>query len=91
MITIRFPEGEIKDIEKLLDDENANKKTTVKELIKLGKIYFAINKYQEGKLSIGRAAEIAGLTLSEMIDIFAKFGIKSKLEVMDYLEGSENW
>ena len=64
-----------------------DKSTTVRELIELGKIYFAILKYKDGKISIGKAAEIAGLSLSEMIDLAAKLGIESKLEVSDYLEG----
>ena len=64
-----------------------DKSTTVRELIELGKIYFAILKYKDGKISIGKAAEIAGLSLSEMIDLAAKLGIESKLEVSDYSEG----
>ncbi len=51
---------------------------------------FAITKYREGKISIGRAAEISGLSISEMIDVLAKLGVQNKLELLDYLEASKN-
>ena len=54
------------------------------------KTYFATRKYKEGKISIGKAAEIANLSISKMIDILAEFEIKSNLDVLDYLEGSKN-
>jgi len=37
----------------------------MRRMQKLGKIYFAIIQYKENKISIGKAAEIAGLTILE--------------------------
>ncbi|MBI2176654.1 UPF0175 family protein [Candidatus Woesearchaeota archaeon] len=64
-----------------------DKSTTVRELVELGKIYFAIKQYKEGKISIGKAAEIAGLSISETIDLFAELKIESNITMEDYLEG----
>ena len=47
--------------------------------MELGKIYFAIIQYRENKISIGKAAEIAGLTISEMMDLLSKLGININL------------
>ncbi|MBI1972984.1 UPF0175 family protein [Candidatus Woesearchaeota archaeon] len=58
-------------------------------VVEQGKIYFAIMGYREGKISLGKAAEIAGLSISEMIDLLAKLGIQSNMEVEDYLEGEK--
>ena len=62
-----------------------------KRLEKLeGRVYFAIKEYKEGKISIGKAAETAGMSISAMIDILAELGIESNMEVEDYLEGEKN-
>ena len=50
---------------------------------------FAISKYKEGKISIGKAAEIANLPLSEIMDLFADLGVESNLTVEDYLAGAK--
>lgn len=89
-MTVRLPEKDIKVVEELSSKEGTDKSTTIRELIELGKIYFTVLKYRDGKISIGKAAEIAGLSLSEMIDVLIKLGIKSGLEVTDYLEGFKN-
>ncbi len=90
VMTVRLPEEDIKIVEAISKEEKMDKSTIVRELVELGKVYFAILRYKDGKISIGKAAEISGLPLSEMIDIFAKLGIESKLELDDYLEGFKN-
>ena len=55
-----------------------------------GKLMHAIEMYKKGKASIGKAAEIAGVSISEIMDILTEFGVKSNLEVEDYLEGLKN-
>lgn len=64
-----------------------DKSKLLRELIEFGRKYFAITKYNEGEISVGRAAEISGMPLSELIDLLAKFKIEGKLDVNDYLEG----
>ena len=53
----------------------------------MGKVYFAILKYKDGKISLGKAAELAGMAIADMMDTLAKLGIESKLEVKDCLDG----
>jgi len=42
--------------------------------------------YKKGTASLGRAAEIAGVTVGEMIALFAEYGVRSNLRKEDYLE-----
>ena len=49
----------------------------------------AVEKYRNNEVSLGKAAELAGLSVGQMITTLAEFGIKSKLEKEDYLLGSE--
>ena len=88
VMTIRLREEDIKILKEISSKEKIDKSAAVRKLIGLGKVYFAISKYRDGKISIGKAVEIAGISMSEMIDILSKLGVKSKLEIIDYLEGA---
>ena len=85
--TVRLPKEDIKVVERLAVETRKGKSATLRELVKLGKVYFAIRQYKNGKISIGKAAEIAGLSISETMDFFTELGIKSNIELEDYLEG----
>jgi predicted HTH domain antitoxin len=43
-----------------------------------------------GEASPGRAAELAGLPLGQMITILTEFGVESRLEKEDYFHGISN-
>ncbi len=89
VMTVRLPQEDLRVIEEISRKQKKDKSTTVRELVELGKIYLAMTQYQENKISIGKASEIAGLTISEMMELMSKAGIKSKLELEDYFESQE--
>ncbi len=53
------------------------------EGIKREKLNFAIQKYVNKEVSIGRAAEIARLSLYELIEVFSRLDLSSNLSVED--------
>ena len=77
-------------IEELSKIEGEEKSKVLEELMELGRMMFALRRYEEGKLSLGKAAEIAGMSLSEFMDLLSEFGIKSRISYEDYLEGFDN-
>lgn len=89
VMTVRLSQEDLKIIKEISKKEKKDKSTTVRELVELGKIHFAIFQYKENKISLGKAAEIAGLSLSELIDLLAELRIKSNLELEDYLQGQK--
>lgn len=89
VMTVRLPKEDLKVIEEISSRQKKDKSTIVRSLVELGKVYFAIIEYRENRISIGKAAEIAGLTISEMMDLLAKLGIESNLELSDYLESQK--
>lgn len=89
VMTVRLPKEDVEAVKEISINSNKDKSTTVRELVELGKIYYAINQYRVGKISIGKSSEIAGLSISEMMDTLAEFGIKSRIEIEDYLEGKK--
>ena len=50
---------------------------------KLVKLYLAIELCREGKVSLGKAAEIAGVTKWEMMEILASKGVSIQYDVKD--------
>jgi|SRR3989338_7877662 len=89
VMTVRLPKDDLKIIEEISLKEKKDKSTTVRDLVELGKIYFAITEYKENKISIGKAAEIAGLSISEIMDLLTKLGMQSNLDLADYLESQK--
>jgi predicted HTH domain antitoxin len=50
----------------------------------------AIEKYKRSEASIERAAKIAGVSISKMMDIFKEHGVEANLEYEDYLKGMKS-
>ena len=50
----------------------------------------AIERYKKGAYSLGKAAEIAGLPVGEMIALLSEYGVKSNLRKEDFLAGLAN-
>jgi predicted HTH domain antitoxin len=59
-------------------------------MVTRGRILLAVERYEKGEASLGRAAELAGLPLGQMITILTEFGIGSRLDKEDYLQGIRN-
>lgn len=87
----RLEEDIIKMVEKTAEEEHIDKTKALKNLILLGRRQFLINKYlqlyREGKCSLDKAAEIVGVTITEMMQEAAKAGIRSTQTLEEYREG----
>ncbi|AGK61253.1 hypothetical protein Asulf_01257 [Archaeoglobus sulfaticallidus PM70-1] len=59
------------------------------ELPKVVRLYLAIELYREGKVSLGKASEIAGLSKWEMMEILASKGISLQYDEEDLKEDIE--
>jgi predicted HTH domain antitoxin len=77
----------VKDLARL---EKEDLSSAVRSLIDKGRVHLAIEEYKAGKASLGRAAWLAGLSVSEMIDVLEAYGIKSNLDIEDYRAGLKN-
>ena len=62
----------------------------MRELVYKGRILLAVERYRQRKASLGKAAELAGVPVGEMIEILANYGIESNLEKADYRAGLEH-
>jgi predicted HTH domain antitoxin len=62
----------------------------VRDLVHRGRVMLAVERYRKGEASLGKAAELAGVPLGQMMTILAEYGVESRLEKEDYLQGLES-
>lgn len=85
-------ETQIMDIvEEIARERNVDKTNAIKILVSAGwkelRLEKALNLYREEKISIDKAAKIAGLTVSEMMKEASLHGIKSEETIEEYKMG----
>lgn len=100
VITARVPDELAKEVERIAEAEALDKSTTIKRLlaraVQAWKIDYALKLYQEGKVSTGRAAEMAGISLWELTDTLVKRKIPLQISLEDLEEDlkdavAESW
>ena len=62
----------------------------VRELVCRGRLMLAVEKYKKAEVSLGKASELAGVPVGQMINILTDYGIKANLDKEDYRQGLEN-
>ncbi len=89
MITtsVRLPKEVVEEIEKLSKEEGIDKGTLIRKLIAESlreyKIKRALESYREGKVSLWKAAEMAGITYREALEELRKRNIPFKYDLED--------
>ena len=89
-MSIRIDKDDYDFVKRLATAEREDISAAVRGLIDLGRIHFAIEEYKKNTASLGKAAEIAGVSISEMMNILADYGVKSNLDDEDYRIGVKN-
>lgn len=94
LVSMRLKKEELDPINEIARDEKTDKTTAIRKALDLGtKQYLlekSINEYREGKLSIGKAAEKAKISLWEMLDELKDRNIQSNLGSEEYKESLNN-
>jgi len=86
-LSIRIDDKDYKFLSSLAKEEQGDMSTAVRELVDRGRIMLAVEKYKKSEASLEKAARLAGVSLSKMIDLLAQYGVESNLEYEDYLKG----
>lgn len=89
-ISIRMDKEDYLGIKQIAEENKEDVSKAIRELVERGRISFAMEKYKNKEISLGKAAELAGVPISKMIDVLAEMGVKSHLEYEDYTRGLEN-
>ena len=88
-VSIRLSPEEIKKIQALSKQTQKGKSAIVRELIREGLTYKALQDYRAGRKSLGTLAKDLQMPLSAVLDLLAELGIEAPLDYEDYLESLE--
>jgi len=87
-MNLRLDEELIKEFEELAENENLDRSALIKKVLIEGiqqeRFNFAIKKYVLKEISLERAAEIAKISIHELIAKITQLGIPSNLTIEDF-------
>jgi predicted HTH domain antitoxin len=89
-MSIRMDSDNYEFLTKITKEEQTDLSKAVRDLVTRGRMLLAVEKYREGEVSLGKAAEVAGVGVGQMMVILGKFGVKSKIDQDDYRQSLEN-
>ena len=89
-MSIRMDRDNYEFLFALTMEEQSDLSKTVRELVTRGRILLAVEKYRKGEASLGKAAQVAGLPVGQMMMMLGEFGVRSRIDREDYRESLDN-
>ncbi len=86
-MSIRMDRDNYEFLAEISKEERSDLSKAVRDLVTRGRILLAVDRYKKGEASLGKAAELAGLPVGQMMTILTEFGVESRIEKEDYLRG----
>jgi predicted HTH domain antitoxin len=83
-MSIRMDQENYRFLAAMTKEERSDFSKAVRDLVTRGRTLLAVEKYKNGEASLGRAAEIAGIPVGQMMLLLREYGVKSNLEEDDY-------
>jgi len=74
-------------LNELTKEQRSDLSKAVRDMVTRGRILLAVERYKKGEASLGRAAELAGVPVGKMMTILTEYGVESRVEQEDYLQG----
>ena len=74
-------------LNELTREQRSDLSKAVRDMVTRGRILLAVERYKNGEASLGRAAELAGVPVGKMMTILTEYGVESRVEQEDYLQG----
>jgi len=86
-MSIRMDRENFEFLNELTKEQRSDLSKAVRDMVTRGRILLAVERYKKGEASLGRAAELAGVPVGKMMTILAEYGVESRVEQEDYLQG----
>jgi predicted HTH domain antitoxin len=86
-MSIRMDRENFEFLNALTKEQRSDLSKAVREMVTRGRILLAVERYKNGEASLGRAAELAGVPVGKMMTILTEYGVESRVEQEDYLQG----
>jgi predicted HTH domain antitoxin len=85
-MSIRMDRDNYEFLAEISKEERSDLSKAVRDLVTRGRILLAVERYKKGEASLGKAAELAGLPVGQMMTILTEFGVESRIEDAEYLQ-----
>lgn len=89
-MSVRMDRENYEFLHEMAKEQGSDLSKAVRDTVTRGRILLAVEKYKKGEASLGRAAELAGIPLGQMMTLLSEFGVESRIEKEDYLRGLKN-
>jgi len=89
-MSIRMDRENLEFLNQLTKEQKSDLSKAVRDMVTRGRLLFAVERYKKGEASLGRAAEIAGVAVGQMMTILTEFGVENRIEDEDYRLGLES-
>ncbi|HEX7360069.1 MAG TPA: UPF0175 family protein [Bryobacteraceae bacterium] len=89
-MSIRMDRENYEFLSAISREERSDLSKAVRDLVTRGRVLLAVEKYRKGEASLGKAAEVAGLPVGQMMTLFGEFGVRTKIDQEDYRQSLEN-
>jgi predicted HTH domain antitoxin len=89
-MTIRMDRENYEFLTEISKEGHSDLSKAARELVMRGRVLLAVERYKKGDVSLGKAAQLAGLSVGQMMTLLAEFGVESRIEKDDYREGLKN-
>src|SRR2546425_9157496 len=89
-MSIRMDRENYEFLNEITKEERSDLSKAVRDLVMRGRVLLAVERYKKGEASLGKAAQLAGLSVGRMMTLLAEFGVESRIEKDDYLQGLKN-
>jgi predicted HTH domain antitoxin len=89
-MSIRMDRDNYEFLSAISREERSDLSKTVRDLVTRGRVLLAVEKYRNGEASLGKAAEVAGLPVGQMMTLLGEFAVRAKIDQEDYRQSLEN-
>ncbi|MGA9072239.1 MAG: UPF0175 family protein [Terracidiphilus sp.] len=89
-ISIQMDRNSYEFLSAMTIKEQSDLSKTVRDLVTRGRILLAVEKYGKGEASLGKAAEVAGISVGQMMTLLSEFGVRGRIDQEDYRQSLAN-
>src|SRR3989442_15963219 len=81
-MSIRMDRENYEFLTEITKEERSDLSKAVRDLVMRGRVLLAVERYKKGESSLGKAAQLAGLSVGRMMTLLAEFGVESSFFLM---------
>ena len=89
-MSIRMDRENYEFLNAISREEGSDLSKAVRDLVTRGRVLLAVEKYRKGEASLGKAAEVAGVPVGQMMTLLEEFGIRARIDQEDYRQSLSN-